>query len=336
MRCSWGGAAAVGRPAGYTLHAIQIASRVLTQFSYSLGGGIAPAAGSVPSLTRCSPPAAAHLRLHAPTGVCMQKKRSPASRSSPGLAASKHRSPLGAAAAAGAPGSPLRHPLVKMAAGALAVCALLTLASMFDVGRGSGLRRLGAAQIDGGSGAADTAASGATPVPQQLNAAGKQLLTPTRIPWKGHDLYFESPLAARGLVLILHKCGRSGSDYWPRSAACAECTGLPESLAHTQQALARGYAVAALNSLDRRTDGGGRCFAWSDDAGAAADAARQLPTRLGLPPGAPVYLMGTSSGGSLALRLCRLVDVDGVVGGELGGGGDRGAEATRVGCPAAV
>lgn len=84
----------------------------------------------------------------------------------------------------------------------------------------------------------------------------------------------------------------------------------------TKQALARGYAVAALSSADRRTGGGARCFQWGADAPAAAAAAQELPHQLGLPAGAPVYAMGTSSGGSLALRLPRLARLDGVVGRE--------------------
>lgn len=43
---------------------------------------------------------------------------------------------------------------------------------------------------------------------------------------------------------------------------------------------------------------------------------RQLPALLKLPPGAPVYADGASSGGSIALRLPRLVKLDGVIGGE--------------------
>ncbi len=41
----------------------------------------------------------------------------------------------------------------------------------------------------------------------------------------------------------------------------------------------------------------------------------QFPAKLGLPAGAPVYVDGASSGGSLALRLPRLVKFNGVVGG---------------------
>lgn len=45
--------------------------------------------------------------------------------------------------------------------------------------------------------------------------------------------------------------------------------------------------------------------------------ARQLPALLKLPPGAPVYADGASSGGSIALRLPRLAKLDGAIGGKL-------------------
>lgn len=92
--------------------------------------------------------------------------------------------------------------------------------------------------------------------------------------------------------------------------------GLPQSVAKTKQALTRGYAVAAMSSLDRSTGGGGRCFAWADDAAAAADALRSLRSRLRLPPGARIFVNGASSGGSLGLRLPSIVAFNGAVGGE--------------------
>ena len=117
--------------------------------------------------------------------------------------------------------------------------------------------------------------------------------------------------ASNGFLLV---------DSWPTAVAhpCRHCpaAGLPMSLAKTKQALLRGYAVASMSSQDRTSGPGARCFAWGDDAPAAARLVRWLPKRLGLPRGAPVYLDGASSGGSLALRLPLEVDVDGVVGGE--------------------
>lgn len=54
---------------------------------------------------------------------------------------------------------------------------------------------------------------------------------------------------------------------------------------------------------------------WSDDAAAVAAAVKELPAKAGLPPGAPVFVGGASSGGSLALRLPLLVRFAGAFGG---------------------
>lgn len=60
---------------------------------------------------------------------------------------------------------------------------------------------------------------------RRLNAAGKPPLTPSKTRIADHEVYFESPPNPRGLLFILHKCGRSASDHWPRSAACPDCLG---------------------------------------------------------------------------------------------------------------
>lgn len=51
---------------------------------------------------------------------------------------------------------------------------------------------------------------------------------PVKTSIAGHDVYFQLPPGGkppRGLVLLLHKCGRSGSDFWPKSPGCLECEG---------------------------------------------------------------------------------------------------------------
>lgn len=61
-------------------------------------------------------------------------------------------------------------------------------------------------------------------------------------------------------------CAHDASDFWPRSVACPECDGLPEEVAHAKQALARGYAVLAVDAADAGT----RCFGIHADADATA------------------------------------------------------------------
>lgn len=133
------------------------------------------------------------------------------SRRSP--AAHKHRA---AAAASGAPAW-RRHPLLKMAAAACLLALVLALATHSTLAVGRSRATVPRARLRA------AAAAGASAV---VNAAGQPLLTPTKLDFQAHELYLEAPAGTpRGLVLLLHKCGRSASDFWPRSAACPKCSG---------------------------------------------------------------------------------------------------------------
>jgi hypothetical protein len=79
---------------------------------------------------------------------------------------------------------------------------------------------------DGQAGAHARQLTAVAAAAEARNAAGKLLLTPSKMRVKGHDLFYEVPVNAIGLLLILHKCGRSGSDHWPRSPACKDCLGV--------------------------------------------------------------------------------------------------------------
>lgn len=59
-----------------------------------------------------------------------------------------------------------------------------------------------------------------------------------------HEVLFQAPPAPRALLFIAHGCSHAARDWWPPSHACPHCLGLPEEVAQTQQALARGYAGA--------------------------------------------------------------------------------------------
>lgn len=43
-------------------------------------------------------------------------------------------------------------------------------------------------------------------------------------------------------MLMIHGCAGTAFNWWPQSAACNNCRGMPEQMSHTIQALARGYA----------------------------------------------------------------------------------------------
>lgn len=102
-----------------------------------------------------------------------------------------------------------------------AVAALPTQDPGASVGPVQAVRELLGAGASGSEAAAAAAAA-------RRNAAGLPLLTPTKTQLStGHELFYESPPRPVGLLLILHKCGRSGSDHWPRSQPCPDCLGAP-------------------------------------------------------------------------------------------------------------
>ncbi len=115
-----------------------------------------------------------------------------------------------------------------------------------------------------------------------------------------------------GVVLFGHGCHHSAGDLWPPTPACAACLGLPEESRLRRAALRRRLAVVAVSSLDRA---GKRC--WGEvkkDGGAAVAAiAREVVRREGL-EGLPVFAVGASSGGALALALPAVMpEVAGVI-----------------------
>ena len=56
-----------------------------------------------------------------------------------------------------------------------------------------------------------------------------------------------------GVLFLAHGCSHSGSDWWPSSARCPHCLGLPEEVRVRRAALARGYAVVAVTSFNRNS-----------------------------------------------------------------------------------
>ncbi|PRW51151.1 peroxisomal membrane 11A isoform A [Chlorella sorokiniana] len=138
------------------------------------------------------------------------------------------------------------------------------------------------------------------------NREGAPIGTVTKAEVAGRTVYYEIPQAPKGTVAFFHGCSHGGYDSWYSQAACPECRGLPEEVSHTKQALALGYAVVAINSLNRDPPGEGddaaMCFSFSDDKDGVAEALRDLLQEQGLQD-LPLYVGGVSSGGSFALKL---------------------------------
>jgi predicted esterase len=120
------------------------------------------------------------------------------------------------------------------------------------------------------------------------------------------ETVWQKPVAAVGVLLLLHGCSHSATDFFPASDSCPSCIGLPEELRITQAALHRNYAVIAISSSDRKNH---KCWQTSfSHRGPSADIQNikdvlevWLP-REGIKD-LPMYALGASSGGSFALAL---------------------------------
>ncbi|KAL4444232.1 hypothetical protein ABPG75_011969 [Micractinium tetrahymenae] len=184
-------------------------------------------------------------------------------------------------------------------------------------------------------GAAADAAAGGSPAPSRaaaaataaagrvqafsvaVNAAGQPLLTPTVATLSGRQVLYEIPVGpVRGTLAFFHGCAHNATASWPQQVACPACNGLPEEIAHTKQALARGYAVIAIDSADPSG-----CWAVHIDRPVVTVILPAWLAQHGL-QGKPLYVMGVSSGASFALKLPETVTVHGVVSEVLGIAGD--------------
>ncbi|KAG2441517.1 hypothetical protein HXX76_003139 [Chlamydomonas incerta] len=134
---------------------------------------------------------------------------------------------------------------------------------------------------------------------------------------KGAEVVWQLPAAgakgAKGVVFLAHGCNHGAVDFWPKSDACPQCTGLPEEMNITLHVLSRGYAAVAVSSADRRMS---RCWQnmWGSRDEILASASEEadftrvegvlqtLMGREGL-EAAPLFAFGASSGGGFVLGL---------------------------------
>ncbi|KAL4444236.1 hypothetical protein ABPG75_011973 [Micractinium tetrahymenae] len=147
------------------------------------------------------------------------------------------------------------------------------------------------------------------------DAEGGSLMTPTRGELLNRRFYFEIPHNPVGVLFMAHGCVHDAADFWPPSEACPECSGLPEEVSHTKQALARGYAVLAVDSRNRDFDN--RCYSYEDDKWGVKYILENWTREQGL--GAlPIFALGVSAGASFCLKLPKITRINGIVSEVLG------------------
>jgi hypothetical protein len=87
---------------------------------------------------------------------------------------------------------------------------------------------------------------------------------------------------------------------------------MPEAVSISRQALARGYALLAINSANRTVGSRGRCWSWATDAAPVKEIVERFLNQSGM-ANLPLFFTGCSSGGSLALRLPGIMAIDGII-----------------------
>jgi pimeloyl-ACP methyl ester carboxylesterase len=107
----------------------------------------------------------------------------------------------------------------------------------------------------------------------------------------------------KGTVVFLAGCYRKAQGFWPASPSAPNCLGFPEDVSHTQQVLAKKYAILVPTPVNQHLLG------FTFTAGDHTALVNIIVTFLraqGL-TNSPVILAGASAGAGMALRLPRLL-----------------------------
>lgn len=143
-------------------------------------------------------------------------------------------------------------------------------------------------------------------------------LRPGKFASQGRKHYYQIPPNPKGLLLVTPGCARWGPGFWPYDpSSCPECVGLTEDVCHTKQALARGYAILVGWPVDRAFPGQ-YCWSAKDDVPGIVRVLEDFVAQFNL-AGKPIYTMGASSGGSIALLMPSLLAKHGTKGLKISG-----------------
>ena len=143
-------------------------------------------------------------------------------------------------------------------------------------------------------------------IPTKTPASTNAGLAPQKYRAEGRTHYYQIPVDPRGTLFVLPGCARWGPGFWPYDkTACPECVGLTEDVAHTKQALARGYAILVGWPVDLANPGQ-LCWSAKDDGPTVTTILEGFVQKHGLAK-KPVYVLGASSGGSVSLRLSAML-----------------------------
>lgn len=133
---------------------------------------------------------------------------------------------------------------VFLAALLLAVASAQAVSAAMKVEERAGAAEKPAAATAGRAAAAAAAPSSTTqPLWQRWEALfPSSKLLPVMGTLKDHQYVYQIPSKPTATLFVSPGCSHAATDWWLPSPACPSCLGLPEEVAQTQQALARGYA----------------------------------------------------------------------------------------------
>lgn len=149
---------------------------------------------------------------------------------------------------------------------------------------------------------------GFAPFPPSAPVDTNAGLKPGQFKSQGRTHYYQLPTGeAKGTLVVLPGCARWGPGFWPYDVkGCTTCAGLTEDVAHTKQALSRGYAIFVPWPIDRAFPGQ-YCWSAKDDGPTLPKIISEFLEQNKLAK-KPVYAMGASSGGSVTLKLQALLE----------------------------
>lgn len=121
----------------------------------------------------------------------------------------------------------------------------------------------------------------------------------------GTQLVLQRASNSKGTVLLFHGCSHSATDFFPKSASCQPCLGLPEELHIVRKCLARGLSAIAVSSTDRQR----KCWQTNRTSPDGPDydrveSALKAAAEHGIfQRDQPLFAVGASSGGYFATSL---------------------------------
>lgn len=134
----------------------------------------------------------------------------------------------------------------------------------------------------------------------QIGLDGTLITTPD-----GTQLVLQRASQPKGTVLLFHGCSHSATDFFPKSASCQSCLGLPEELHIVRKCLARGLSTVAVSSSNRQR----KCWQTNRTSPDGPDYDRvESALKAAAGHGAfqrdqPLFAVGASSGGYFATSL---------------------------------